>query len=140
MSFLISSVRRQMILAFAAVSLVLLIALVLGWTSIGSVDSKVRSGAKQLPVLEQATGQARDMVASEADSVLDARDIQDHLGDVQTFRRTVQTLNGYATTPKAKAAVNTLNDALAKWVALDNQVVSLSRAHHTAKATQLVEG
>jgi methyl-accepting chemotaxis protein len=139
-SFLMSSVRRQLLGAFAAVSLLFLIALVLGWTSIGSVDSKVQSGGKQLPVLEQATGQARDMVASEADSVLDASDIQDHLGDVQTFRQTVQKLNGYATTPNAQAAVRSLNESLATWVRLDNQVVSLARGHHTAEATHVVEG
>ena len=140
MSFLMSSVRRQLLGAFAAVSLLFLVALVLGWTSIGSVDSKVQSGGKQLPVLEQATGQARDMVASEADSVLDASDIQDHLGDVQTFRQTVQKLNGYATTPEAQVAVKSLNGSLATWVKLDNQVVSLARGHHTANATRLVEG
>ncbi|HTP23799.1 MAG TPA: methyl-accepting chemotaxis protein [Solirubrobacteraceae bacterium] len=140
MSFLISSVRRQLLGAFAAVSLVFLLALVLGWTSIGSVNSKAQAGAEELPVLEQATGHARDMVASEADAVLDPSTIQDHLADVQTFRATVRTLNGYATTPKAQAAVKTLNGAFAKWVALDNRVVSLARAHRAAKATHLVEG
>ncbi len=65
MSFLISSVRRQLIGAFVAVCLVLLVAVFVGWSSIGSVDGKVQSGAKELPTLEQATGHARDMVASE---------------------------------------------------------------------------
>ena len=139
-SFVISSVRRQLLAAFAAVSLLFVVAIVLGWTSIGSVNSKVQAGAKQLPMLEQATGHARDMVASEADVVLDPRVAQDHLGDVQTFRQTAATLAGYATTPKGRAAVKTLNAALAKWVALDDQVVALARAHRTAKATELVNG
>ena len=102
MSFLISSVRRQLIAAFVAVSLVFAIALVIGWTSIGSVDAKLQSGAKELPMLEQATGHARDMVASEVSTVLQPSDAENHEGDVQTFRQTVQALNAYATTPAAK--------------------------------------
>jgi methyl-accepting chemotaxis protein len=139
-SFVISSVRRQLLAAFAAVSLLFVVAIVLGWTGVSSVNSKVQSGAKELPMLEQATGHARDMVASEADLVLDPSVTRDHLGDVQTFRQTAATLAGYATTPQGRAAVRTLDAALAKWVALDNQVIALAHAHHAAKATALVEG
>jgi methyl-accepting chemotaxis protein len=139
-SFLISSVRRQLIGGFVAVSLVFVIALVLGWSSIASVNSKVQSGAKELPVLEQATGHARDMVASEVGSVVEPGNIQDHLGDVQTFQQTVETLNGYATTPAARAAMKTLNGAFAKWQGLDNQVLALARAHKVAAGAKLAEG
>ncbi len=115
MSFLFSSVRRQLIGAFVAVCLVFIIALLIGWSSIGSVNSKVQSGAKELPTLEQATGHARDMVASELGSVLNPANISNHEGDIQTFQQTVQSLQTYATSGQTKAAISALNDKLSAW-------------------------
>ena len=140
MSFLISSVRRQLIAAFVAVSLLFLVALVLGWTSIGSVNGKVQSSAKMLPVLEQATGQARDMVASEAVTLLDPSTINDHLGDVQTFHHTMQVLDGYATTPASRRAAAALSASFATWQNLDNGVMAAASDHNVADGTQLVKG
>ncbi|MGA8338008.1 MAG: hypothetical protein WB761_24975, partial [Solirubrobacteraceae bacterium] len=140
MSFLISSVRRQLIGAFIAVSLVFVIALVIGWSSIGSVNGKVQSGARQLPTLEQATGHARDMVASEVSTVLQPSNAGSHEADVQTFQRTVRALNAYATTPAAKSAINALNAKLEAWQALDGQVVALAKAHRPTAAANLTNG
>jgi methyl-accepting chemotaxis protein len=138
-SFLIS-VRRQLIAGFVAVSLVFVIALVLGWSSIGSVNAKVQSGAKELPVLEQASGHARDMAASEVSSVLDPGNIPNHLGDVRTFRQTVASLERYATTPASQAALASVNAAFATWQGVDNQVLALARAHEVAQASELAGG
>jgi len=139
-SFLISSVRRQLIGAFTAVSLVFVIALIIGWTSIGSVNGKVQSGAKELPALEQATGQARDMVASEVSTVLQPSNAANHEDDVQTFQQTVRSLNGYATTPAARSAMGVLNAKFGTWQGLDNQVLALAKAHHFAAAAKLTNG
>jgi methyl-accepting chemotaxis protein len=139
-SFLTSSVRRQLIGAFVAVSLVFVIALVVGWSSIGSVDAAVQSGAKQLPPLEQATGHARDMVASEEATIFDPTNASNHEGDVQTFEQTVQTLQRYADTPAARGAMTAVNAALAKWQGLDNQVMADVKAHKTAAAGKLALG
>ena len=140
MSFLISSVRRQLIGAFVAVCLVFLVALLVGWSSIGSVNGKVQSGAKQLPSLEAASGQARDMVASEISSVLNPGNIENHLGDVQTFRQTAQSLENYASTPAAKKAIADVNDALAKWQGIDKQVLTLAKAHKVTAGGKLANG
>jgi len=139
-SFLISSVRRQLIGAFVAVCLVFLIALILGWSSIGSVDGKVQSGATELPALEAASGQARDMVASEVSSVLNPGNIENHLGDVQTFKHTAQSLEAYATTPAAKAAVSNVTAKLDAWEAIDNQVLALAKAHKLTAGGKLANG
>jgi methyl-accepting chemotaxis protein len=139
-SFLISSVRRQLIGAFVAVSLVFLVAVIVGWSSIGSINGKVQSGAKQLPTLEQATGHTRDMVASELGSILNPSNIQNHLGDVQTFRQTVQALRSYATTPAARAAISNVDDAFSKWQGLDNQVLADAKVHKVATAGKLANG
>jgi methyl-accepting chemotaxis protein len=139
-SFLISSVRRQLIGAFVAVCLVFVVALLIGWSSIGSVNGKVQSGAKELPTLEQATGHARDMVASELGAVLDPSNISNHEGDVQTFQQTVSSLQTYATTPAAKAAISAVNARLGAWQALDNQVLALAKAHKAAAAGKIANG
>ncbi len=140
MSFLISSVRRQLIGGFVAVCLVFIVALLVGWSSIGSVNGKVQSAAKELPTLEQATGHARDMVASEVSTVLQPGSAANHEGDVQTFQQTVQSLSTYATSPAAKSAISKLNDAFSTWQGLDNQVVALSKAHKPAAAGKLANG
>ena len=94
MSFLISSVRRQLIAAFVAVSLVFAIALVIGWSSIGSVNAKVAVRRQGAAGARGATGHARDMVASEVSTVLQPSNAENHRGDVQTFEQTVQAASG----------------------------------------------
>ena len=140
MSFLISSVRRQLIAAFVAVSLVFAIALVIGWSSIGSVNAKAQSGAKELPVLEGATGHARDMVASEVSTVLQPSNAENHLGDVQTFEQTVRQLQAYAMTPAARQAMTALQAAFTTWQGLDNEILGEVKAHHIAAAAKLANG
>jgi methyl-accepting chemotaxis protein len=139
-SFVISSVRRQLSAAFLAVSLLFLVAIIIGFSGVGSVDSKVRSGAKVQPLLEQASGQARDMVASEAITLLDPSTVSDHLGDVQTFQHTVQALDRYATTPASRRAMTALNAAFATWQSLDNEVLAAASAHQAAEGTHIVTG
>jgi methyl-accepting chemotaxis protein len=139
-SFLISSVRRQLIGGFVAVCLVLLVAIFIGWSGVGSVDAKVQSGAKELPALEDASGHARDMVASEVSTVLSPGHASDHQGDIQTFEQTVQSLQAYATTPAAKRAIADVNAAFEKWHGIDDQVVALSKAHKEAAAAKLANG
>jgi methyl-accepting chemotaxis protein len=139
-SFVISSVRRQLIAAFVAVSLMFTISLVIGWTSVGSINAKVQSSAHQDGVLEAATGNARNMVASQAIAVLNPGTLSDHQADVGLFRQTVSELSGYATTPDAQAAMAKLSGAWRSWVALDNQVDTAVRHRRTAKANRLVRG
>jgi methyl-accepting chemotaxis protein len=138
--FLTSSVRRLLIAAFVAVCLVFAIALVVGWSSIGSVNGKVQSGAKSLPTLEAGTGHARDIAASEVATVLDPSNAENHLGDVQTFQQTLHSLNGYATTPAARSAMAKANTAFDKWQSVDNQVLALVKAHKLAAASKLSTG
>jgi methyl-accepting chemotaxis protein len=139
-SFVISSVRRQLIAAFVAVSLLFLVAVVIGFSGVGSMDSQVKSGAKVQPLLEQASGQARDMVASEVVTLLDPSTAGDHLRDVQTFSRTVHALDRYATAPASRRAMAALNAAFATWQTLDNGVIAAADVHNAAEGTQLVTG
>jgi methyl-accepting chemotaxis protein len=138
--FLISSVRRQLFVAFLAVSVIFLIAVEFGWSAIGSVNSKVQSSGANEQVLEQATGNARDMSASELGTVLSPGAAQDHLADVATFRRTLDSVRGDATTSAARSALSTADAAFSKWQALDQQVLALVRAHRTNQAINVALG
>jgi methyl-accepting chemotaxis protein len=138
--FLTSSVRRLLIGAFLAVCVVFVIALVVGWSSIGSVNGKVQSGAKALPALEAAAGHARDMVASEVETVLDPTNAPNHRDDVQTFQRTTKSLDAFAKTPAADAAMSKVNTAFNTWQGLDNQLLADVKAHKIAAAAKLSVG
>jgi methyl-accepting chemotaxis protein len=138
--FVTSSVQRLLLVAFAAVCLVFGIAIIAGWTGITSVNGRVQSGAKPLTTLEAAAGHARDMVATEIQSVLTPADIPNHEDDVNTFQQTVRSLNAYATTPAARSAMAKVNGAFATWQGLDNQVLALVKAHKPAEASKLTSG
>jgi methyl-accepting chemotaxis protein len=138
--FLISSIRRQLIVAFFAVSLIFAIALALGFTSIGSVNAKVQSGAKDEKVLEQATGNARAMEASELGTVLSPGTASDHVDDVATFRKTLSTVSAYAMTPAARNAVRIAESAFSQWQTVDNQILAAVRAHNNDQAVNLALG
>ena len=71
MSFLMSSLRRQLLGAFTLVTAIYVIALLIGYSGVGSIHSKVQAAAKQQAVLAQATGDARDIEVSQAQTVLD---------------------------------------------------------------------
>ena len=124
MRFLISSVRRQLLAAFMGVSAIFLVAVALGWTGIGAVDAKVQSAAKEQQVLEQASGSARDLAASELATVINPKKQQDHEADVAAFQKTIAALKGYATSQAAQDAVGSLNSAFTRWQSVDQQVLS----------------
>jgi methyl-accepting chemotaxis protein len=138
--FLISSVRRQLLAAFLAVSLIFLIAVAFGWTSIGSVNAKAQNGARDEKVLEQASGAARDLAASQLATVLRPSAAADHLGDVATFRQTINTLRGYAATASAQRAVSALDATFGQWQALDSRILRLLHTGHRARADRLANG
>ena len=140
MRFLISSVRRQLLAAFMGVSAIFLVAIALGWTGIGAVDAKVQSAAKEQQVLEQASGSARDLAASELATVINPKKQQDHEADVAAFQKTIAALKGYATSQSAQDAVGSLNSAFTRWQSVDQQVLSTLHGGDLADAMQIAAG
>ena len=138
--FLISSVRRQLLAAFMGVSAIFLVAIALGWTGIGAVDAKVHSSAKEQQVLEQASGSARDLAASELATVINPKKQQDHEADVAAFQKTIATLKGYATSQSALDAVGSLNSAFTQWQSVDQQVLSTLHGGDLADAMRIAAG
>jgi methyl-accepting chemotaxis protein len=139
MNFLLSSLRRQLLAAFALVAVLFLAALFVGYSGVGSVRSKVDTGAKQLPTLEKATGQTRDMALSELWTANDIAKARDHASDIATFKQTLSSLRANAATPSARSALSALDQSFSQWQAIDNQVVLMSRAHRHSQAVALFE-
>jgi methyl-accepting chemotaxis protein len=140
MRFITATLRRQLIAAFAAVSAIFLLALVIGWSSVGSIGDKVHSGASQLDTLASATGNARDLQGSEVRALLDPARATDHLADVATFESTVASLNKFAQSDNSRAALKKLDAAFSQFKTLDAQVIALARARRVAEGTKLADG
>jgi methyl-accepting chemotaxis protein len=122
------------------VSAIFLIAIALGWTGIGAVDAKVRSSAKEDQVLEQASGAARDVSASQLATVIDSKNEPDHVADVVAFQKIIGALKNYATSPSAQQAVDQLSSSFTKWQAVDKQVMSALHTGNLNEAMQLAAG
>ncbi|HUO73910.1 MAG TPA: hypothetical protein VMU39_24270 [Solirubrobacteraceae bacterium] len=140
MRFFTATLRRQLLLAFAAVALIFSVALVVGWLGVGSVNSTVKTTATENAVLQQATGHTRDMAFSEIRTLLDKEAFQDAADDLATFRQTVGTLRSDATDPGSRAAMKALDAAFAQWLVLHNRVLALAHAGQMAHGAALAQG
>ncbi len=127
MTFLNRSLRRQLFAGFAAVTAVLLIALAVGWLSIGAVDRTLTAAEGKQALLQEAGGDARDMATSQVMTVISATNIADHRADVATFSRTLATLGRYATTPQARADLQRTQALFHRWTAVDDEIINDSR-------------
>jgi methyl-accepting chemotaxis protein len=140
MHFVAARLRRQLIAAFAVVAGVFLIALLVGYSNVGAIGDKVRSGESQLDVLASASGAARDLQGSEVRTILDPTRAKDHLADMDTFQGTVTALNRLGHSAQSRAALADLASDFTAFRALDARVVNLARAHQVAAATALANG
>jgi methyl-accepting chemotaxis protein len=138
LSFVTSSIRRQLIGVLSVVTVVFVAALVVGWSGVGSVAANIGSIAAKEGTLLRATGTSRDLQGSEARALLDRAGIANHLADVAAFRQTLGVLHSYAQAPTARAAVNKLDASFSVWLALDSQVMTLARTGQVARGTRLV--
>jgi methyl-accepting chemotaxis protein len=134
-----SSIRRLLFAAFAAVAALFLIALAIGYQGVGSVNSQLTGAGTEQTVLQAATGHARDMLVSEAMTLLTPSNAADHKGDVQTFEQTVTELGRIAATPAARAAVAKLKTEADKWIAADDRVIADAVAGRIAAGKALQE-
>jgi methyl-accepting chemotaxis protein len=137
MSFIANSLRRQLLTAFAAVAVVFLIALAVGYQGVGSVNQTLHSAAGHQDLLQNATGHTRDMLISETMTIIRPSNAANHAGDVQTFRQTIAALGKLASTPAGRRDAAQLNQTAAGWIASDQRVIADAEARRTAQAAAL---
>jgi methyl-accepting chemotaxis protein len=138
MSFFTKSLRRQLIAAFAAVAIVFVIALVVGYQGVGSVNAKLRSAAADQALLQEGTGHTRDMLISEGMTIMSPSNAANHEGDVQVFQQTIAKLDKLATTPTGRRDAAHLNDLATAWIASDHKAVKLAVAHKPAQGRAIM--
>jgi methyl-accepting chemotaxis protein len=135
------SLAKKLAGAFGVVVAALLVAVIVGWSSIGSVSGTVKTGYAAAIAANQASANAFNMRVSQAQNVLShGKQAAMHTGDVAQYSASVSQLEHQLTTPAEKAAAQSVDAAFAQWSTLDNQVASLNKAGHTATATRLVNG
>ena len=140
MHFLTNSLRRQLLSAFAAVAVLFTIALAVGYQGVGSVNGNLRSAAADQPLLQAGTGHTRDMLISEAMTIMRPSNAANHQSDVQTFQQTIAALGNLATTPAGRRDAAALNAVAATWIANDHKVITLAVAHKPAQAQAMEFG
>ncbi len=136
-----TSLARKLAGVFALVAVSLLVALVVGWSSIGSVSQTVKRGYAAALTAEAASGAAYNMHVSQIQDVLDGGAVAAmHSSDVATYTATIAALRPQLTTAHEKAGLRAAEAGFARWLALDEQIADLTRAGNLAAATKLANG
>jgi len=134
-------VRNKILVSFAAVVLLFAVALVIGWSGISSVSTKLTADYSDAVVANAGGAAARDMAFSQARDVSDGgKTKQDHASDVAAFKATLPKIHATAQTKGDRAAFGVIEQKFAAWQALDKKVVALVDAGHTQQAAALIDG
>ena len=135
------SVGRKLAISFFVVVAALLVAVIVGWSSIGSVSSTVKSGYAADVTANKESAAAYNMHVSQIQNVLSGgKQTAMHDSDIATYKALDRQLEAQMTTPAEKAAAKSADASFARWQALDNKITSLRKAGRTDAAKTLVDG
>jgi methyl-accepting chemotaxis protein len=139
--FVSGSVRNQLIAGFAAVVVAFAIALVLAITGIASVAGTVKSGYGEAITAQRASSAARDMASSQLTSALaSGKTLANHKEDIATFESIFAKLKKTASSSEDRVALAGVQNALAKWAAIDAEVSQLAPKGLTPALSTLLLG
>lgn len=135
------SIAKKLYGCFLFVAVVLLVAVVVGWTSIGSVAQTVKRGYGAAAAANQASAAAYNMHVSQVQNVADGGKVTAmHKSDVAAFQVAMATLHGQLSTSREKADAHAADIAFARWSRLDKQVSALATGGNRTAALALVDG
>ncbi len=135
------SVRAKLFGSFTVVIVLFSVAVVIGWASIGSVASRVRTGYAAGVAAESASAAAYNMHVSEVQNVADGDTVLVmHQQDVAAFGQALASLRSAARSAADRARLQTVDTAFANWTPLDRQVIAAVKRGDTKSATELVDG
>jgi methyl-accepting chemotaxis protein len=135
------SVGKKLAASFFLVVAALLVAVIVGWSSIGSVSGTVKTGYSVDVSAREASAAAYNMRVSQAQNVLsNGKQTAMHTGDVAQANGFISKMDQQLTTPAEKAAARSVDASFAQWSQLDHKIESLRKAGHTVAATNLVTG
>src|SRR5207302_2776673 len=135
------SLRSQLFAAFAAVTLVFAIGVVVSINSLSSVSKTLQAGTTRVNMADTLSKDTYNMQGSQLMNTLNnGRSATDHAGDVRNFRDELVALKSHMTTAADRQAYAAIVRAFGAWTSADPQAAARSEAHNRAKATALVTG
>jgi methyl-accepting chemotaxis protein len=146
MSFVASSLRAKLTLAFAAVAVAFLIAVAIGYTKLASVGSDTALGYQKAVLANEASADAFNMRVSQSQDTSSHRFITNpdgsnmHEGDIAAYVAAHDALAKIATTAADKKALAHVDQLFATWKADDAKSAALWQSHRYAEATTYVNG
>ncbi len=135
-----SSLRLKLSLAFLAVAVVFMFAVVLGIQGISSVSSQVQKAYAKAVLANEASANAFNMRISETQDVLIHKLIHNpdgsimRVGDIAAFTGSLDKLRKAADTPADRAALAKVDSLFAAWKQTDAKGIALWQSGQQAKA------
>jgi methyl-accepting chemotaxis protein len=141
MRLIASSLRNQLLVAFAAVIVVFGIGVVVSVDSLSSVSRTLNHGTQRVKMADTLSKDTYNMQGSQLMATLnDGASAGDHEGDVQNFAHELAVLKPHMTTASDRSAYAAIEQDFGVWKALDSRAMAFAKAHNKAKATALVTG
>ena len=139
------SLRTKLLAILGTVSVMFLVAIAVGWASIGSVSATVATGYSRAIVAQKASAAAFNIRISAAQNVAlggriknpDGSDM--HTGDIAVYTAAFAELKSAATTVTDRSEVAKVSAAYAAWAAIDDRLSALAvKPGQRAAATKLL--
>jgi methyl-accepting chemotaxis protein len=141
MRLITSSLRNQLLVAFAAVIVVFGIGVVVSISSLSSVSNTLQAGTTRVKMADTLSKDTYNMQGSQLMATLnDGASAADHEGDVQNFADELTALKSHMTTAADRSAYAAIEKDFAAWKALDSRAMTFAKANQDAKATKVVTG
>jgi methyl-accepting chemotaxis protein len=141
MRFITSSLRNQLLAAFAAVIVVFGIGVIVSISSLSGVSSTLQNGTQRVNLSDTLSKDTYNMQGSQLMATLNnGASTADHAGDVRNFSRELSALKGRLSTAADRTAYAGIQSDFADWKIQDARAMSFAKAHKKAQATALVTG
>jgi methyl-accepting chemotaxis protein len=146
MNLVRSSLRAKLTVAFAAVAVGFLVAVVVGFTGISGVGNSTAAQYRKAVLANEASADAFNMRVSQSQDTSSHRFIKNpdgsnmHEGDMAAFQKAVAALNAVATSPSEKADLGHVDALFASWRAADDKSAALWQHGRYVAATEYVNG
>jgi methyl-accepting chemotaxis protein len=135
------SIAKKLYASFAVVAVLFMIAVLIGWSSIGSVSSTVRNGYDVAITANVASANAYNMHVSQVQNVADGgKVVQMHRGDMAAFEQSVSSLRSKLTSPEERAQLAQVEQSYARWKVLDVQVMKTWQRGDFKGAGKMLDG
>jgi methyl-accepting chemotaxis protein len=141
MRLLTSSLRTQLLAAFALVAIVFAVGSVVSVTSLSSVSNTLRAGTNRVKLSDELNIDTYNMQGSQLMNTLnDGKSASDEAADVHQFSNDLAAVDHALQTPADHRAYAVIATAFSNWNVLNGRAMALAAAHRHAAATSLVTG